>query len=157
MKRTFALLLCALLALGVSACGDDRNSTANGSGSAVTENGTADNNGTLDGVQPEANGNTMVPGPGDGASESILPDENLPGGTTDSATDGLTGEPLRPDGDLAGAADTARPSGGEGAVQQSTVIHGATYGQMLRNARVHDRDGFLLDDENAVTPGTTFR
>lgn len=157
MKRTFALLLCALLALGVSACGDDRNSTANGSGSAVTENGTADNNGTLGGVQPEANGNTMVPGPGDGASESILPDENLPGGTTDSATDGLTGEPLRPDGDLAGAADTARPSGGEGAVQQSTVIHGATYGQMLRNARVHDRDGFLLDGENAVTPGTTFR
>lgn len=157
MKRTFALLLCALLALGVSACGDDRNSTANGSGSAVTENGTADNNGTLGGVQPEANGNTMVPGPGDGASESILPDENLPGGTTDSATDGLTGKPLRPDGDLAGAADTARPSGGESAVQQSTVIHGATYGQMLRNARVHDRDGFLLDGENAVTPGTTFR
>lgn len=157
MKRTFALLLCALLALGVSACGDDRNSTANGSGSAVTENGTADNNGTLGGVQPESNGNTMVPAPGDGASESILPDENLPGGTTDSATDGLTGEPLRPDGDLAGAADTARPSGGENAVQQSTVIHGATYGQMLRNARVHDRDGFLLDGENAVTPGTTFR
>ena len=151
MKRTFALLLCAMLALGVSACGDDRNSAANGS--AVTENGTADNGG----VQPEANGNTAVPEPGDGASESILPDENLPGGTADSPTDGLTGEPLRPDGDLAGTADTARPSGGESAVQQSTVIHGATYGQMLRNARVHDRDGFLLDGENAVTSGTTFR
>lgn len=151
MKRTFALLLCAMLALGVSACGGDRNSAANGS--AVTENGTADNGG----VQPEANGNTAVPEPGDSASESILPDENLPGGTADSPTDGLTGEPLRPDGDLAGAADTARPSGGENAVQQSTVIHGATYGQMLRNARVHDRDGFLLDGENAVTPGTTFR
>ena len=153
MKRTFALLLCALLALGASACGDDRNSTASGSGSAVTENGTADNGG----VQPAANGNTMVPEPGDGASESILPDENLLGGTADSPTDGLTGEPLRPDGDLAGTADTARPSGGESAVQQSAVIHGATYGQMLRNARVHDRDGFLLDGENAVTPGTTFR
>ncbi len=151
MKRTFALLLCAMLALGVSACGGDRNSAANGS--AVTENGTADNGG----VQPEANGNTAVPEPGDGASESILPDENLPGGTADSPTDGLTGEPLRPDGDLAGTADTARPSGGESAVQQSTVIHGATYGQMLRNARVHDRDGFLLDGENAVTSGTTFR
>lgn len=150
MKRTFALLLCAMLALGVSACGGDRNSAANGS--AVTENGTADNGG----VQPEANGNTAVPEPGDGASESILPDENLPGGTADSPTDGLTGEPLRPDGNLAGTADTARPSGGESAVQQSTVIHGATYGQMLRNARVHDRDGFLLDGENAVTPGTTF-
>ena len=151
MKRTFALLLCALLALGVSACGDDRNSAANGS--AVTENGTADNGGVQNGVQPEANGNTMVPGPGDGASESILPDENLPGGTADSPTDGLTGEPLRPDGDLAGTADTARPSGGESAVQQSTVIHGATYGQMLRNARVHDSDGILTDGENSVTPG----
>ena len=42
-------------------------------------------------------------------------------------------------------------------MQQSTLIHGATYGQMLRNARVHDRDGFLLDGENAVTSGTTFR
>ena len=74
MKRTFALLLCAMLALGVSACGDDRNSAANGS--AVTENGTADNGGVQNGVQPEANGNTAVPEPGDGASESILPDEN---------------------------------------------------------------------------------
>ena len=88
MKRTFALLLCAMLALGVSACGGDRNSAANGS--AVTENGTADNGGVQNSVQPEANGNTAVPEPGDGASESILPDENLPGGTADSPTDGLT-------------------------------------------------------------------
>lgn len=26
--------------------------------------------------------------------------------------------------------------------------------RMLRNGRVHDRDGDLLDGENSVTPGT---
>jgi hypothetical protein len=30
---------------------------------------------------------------------------------------------------------------------------GASYGQMLRNGRVNDRDGYLLDGENSVTPG----
>ena len=29
---------------------------------------------------------------------------------------------------------------------------GVSYGQMLRNARVHDTDGFLKDGENAVSP-----
>lgn len=30
---------------------------------------------------------------------------------------------------------------------------GSTLDQMVRNARVHDTDGFLKDGENAVTPG----
>lgn len=34
--------------------------------------------------------------------------------------------------------------------------YGASYDQMLRNGRVHDRDGYLNDRENAVTPGAMF-
>ena len=32
---------------------------------------------------------------------------------------------------------------------------GASYGQMKENAKVHDKDGFLKDHENAVTPGAS--
>lgn len=39
---------------------------------------------------------------------------------------------------------------------QPSVVRGATYEQMLRNARVHDTNGFLRDGENAVTPGTLY-
>ena len=49
-------------------------------------------------------------------------------------------------------ADPAYPAN---TANQSTVIRGATYGQMLRNGRVHDTNGILTDGENAVTPGTT--
>ena len=33
------------------------------------------------------------------------------------------------------------------------LLKGASYEQMLRNARVHDTDGDLTDRENTVTPG----
>ena len=33
-------------------------------------------------------------------------------------------------------------------------LPGASIDRMLRNGRVHDRDGDLLDGENSVTPGT---
>ena len=33
-------------------------------------------------------------------------------------------------------------------------LPGASMDRMLRNGRVHDRDGDLLDGENSVTPGT---
>ncbi|MEG2221585.1 MAG: hypothetical protein RRY95_02545, partial [Oscillospiraceae bacterium] len=34
-----------------------------------------------------------------------------------------------------------------------TRLRPASYEQMLRNAHVHDVDGYLKDGENAVTPG----
>lgn len=36
---------------------------------------------------------------------------------------------------------------------EDTLTGGVSIDQMLRNARVHDRDGDLLDRENAMTPG----
>ena len=41
----------------------------------------------------------------------------------------------------------------EGAATKQSGRVGVSYGQMLRNARVHDTDGFLKDGENAVSPG----
>ena len=38
----------------------------------------------------------------------------------------------------------------------SGTTGGTTYEQMLRNARVHDRDGDLTDWENGYTPGSMF-
>ena len=40
----------------------------------------------------------------------------------------------------------------EDAVTKQSGRIGVSYGQMLRNARVHDTDGFLKDGENAVSP-----
>lgn len=158
MKKTFALLLSALVALGAAACGGDR--TAADLENSVTPTAPAT------GVTPDS----AAPDRGGSASDSILPDraeggastgtgDELTGGTDFDAsagtgaawTDELT------DSDAARKADSARPSGGESARQQHSVIRGATYGQMLRNAHVHDRDGFLLDGENAVTPGADLR
>ena len=40
----------------------------------------------------------------------------------------------------------------EDAVTKQSGRIGVSYGQMLRNARVRDTDGFLKDGENAVSP-----
>ena len=42
------------------------------------------------------------------------------------------------------------------ATTQNRVLRPASYGQMLRNAQVHDTDGNLRDYENSVTPGTAY-
>lgn len=48
-------------------------------------------------------------------------------------------------------------TGGEvSGASHSPQKYGASYGQMLRNGRVHDTDGFLGDGENAHTPGSLF-
>lgn len=158
MKKTFALLLSALVALGAAACGGNKTGVSAESGVTPTSPAT--------GVTPDS----AAPDHGDSASDSILPDaaeggastgtgDELTGGTDFDASTGTdsawTDELI--DGGAARKADSARPSGGESVRQQRSVIHGATYGQMLRNARVHDQDGFLLDGENAVTPGADLR
>ena len=40
--------------------------------------------------------------------------------------------------------------------QTGSTLGGATYEQMLRNARVRDTDGILTDYENTVTSGRTY-
>ena len=79
-----------------------------------------------------------------GAQNDGMDDTN--GNSDVSGSRANDGSGLHENGSLTGnsAADGLR-SGGPG----------ASYDQMLRNARVHDGDGDLTDWENSVTPGAT--
>lgn len=142
MKRTFALLLSVIMALAVTACGKDDNAATSGAGSGSA--GSSVN----DGAGSSANG-------GSGSGSGVLDDGNrvddgAPGTDAGAADDPMTG----PENDGAGAPDSSNDFTGSTTVPQRGTLKGATYGQMLRNGQVHDRDGYLLDGENAVTPGT---
>lgn len=129
MRRSLALLFTSLLLVfALTACGGDkRNDGVNdGVNNATGNNGVTDN-GVLDNGTA---GNNATNGLNNGTGQ----------GTLDS---GVPGDPVLGDG----VADGANPQ---------SAVRGATYGQMLRNGRVHDTDGFLNDYENAVTPGTIY-
>lgn len=151
MKRTFALLLTALLAVSTTACGynngNANNTTPNKSvtGSSTTT-GTGSNTATGTGVT-KSNGASGTAAKT--AGDSILSRDNNGLGTSKSAVvkNGTNGANA-----TTATTTTTAQNGTNG-----SVIRGATYGQMLRNARVHDKDGFLLDGENAVTPGAAYR
>ena len=125
MKRQFSLLLTSvLLVFALTACGGDRDTHQ--------DNG---QNQTGDSIVDDA--------------EDALDDagDMLDGDDKDNA-DRYEKDPASDD-TLTDNNDADRDSS---AVKQNTHI-GTTYGQMLRNARVHDTDGNLKDMENAVTPG----
>jgi hypothetical protein len=160
LKRTFALLLTALLALSLTACGNDKNNgvVSETPGSSVNDGGVLDG-GTSSGSAAGSNvtngtdGNRVENGaPGtsaNAADNNTLGLENKGAGAPSASGSKATVVP-RASGTTASAVPQSRTT-------NNTVIRGASYGQMLRNARVHDRDGFLLDGENAVTPGAAYR
>lgn len=138
MKRTFALLLSGLLALSLTACGKETvvNKPATSSaGNGVLDSGTSSKNGTT------SKNETTKTNPTDNNRV-----DNGATGTDKSAADNNT---LGLENKAAGTPNTGTKST---AVPQKGILHGASYGQMLRNARVHDTDGFLFDNENSVTP-----
>ena len=139
MKRTLALLFSALMLTGVlSGCGTaTKTDTTSGSGT------------TTDGSTASGSTGTTTSGTTSSAKTTAV----KPGGTTATSNanavgNGQTVAPKRTSGMTAGTTSTANTT------NQSAVIRGATYGQMLRNGRVHDTNGVLTDGENAVTPGT---
>lgn len=147
MKRTFALLLTALMALSLNACDGNKTNTPSTStpNKSVTDNntGSGTNSATGTGVVKNADQRRVS----NGAT-----------GTTARATDNNI---LGLENYGAGAPSAVLKNGQNATVttKSGTVngkVRGATYGQMLRNARVHDTDGYLLDGENAVTPGAAY-
>lgn len=69
---------------------------------------------------------------------------NLAGEAGDAITEGLD--------DLSGAADQAGDAlTGTAPETEAAPGGGVSYEQMLRNARVHDRDGILTDNENSFS------
>ncbi len=140
MKRTFALLLTALLAVSTTACGyNNGNTNSTVPNKSVTGSNTANGTGVT-----KSNGASGTAAKTAGCS--ILSRDNNGLGTSKSAV-------VNNGANATTATTTTTAQNGT----NGSVIRGATYGQMLRNARVHDKDGFLLDGENAVTPGAAYR
>lgn len=127
MKRTLALLSAVLLAVSLTACGND---PKNDSNNAVL-NGTDGKENTSDGIMGD-----MVQG------------------TEDAVQDVGNGVKDAVDGVEQGVSDMTNTAENAGkAMKRSVEEGGVSYGEMLDNARVHDTDGDLTDHENAVTPG----
>ncbi|WP_295583579.1 hypothetical protein [uncultured Oscillibacter sp.] len=143
MRRSFTLLLASLLLVfTLTACGrdDKQDGTAgnqpatedagNNAGDGLLENGPADNGPADNG--PADNGGTLGGDVGDTVTNGM-----------DDVEDGLR--------------DAGDALTGNGTVNKTrSPAPGVSYEQMLRNARVHDRDGDLTDHENAVTPGAAY-
>ena len=151
MKRSLTLLLASLLLVfTLTACGrGNQQDTANQNGQnngAVTENGANDNNGAiLDNGPADQNG---ANGNNNGNS--------LAGDVEDTVRDGVNevGRGIEDVGDAITGNDVNRTEGTTN--QTGSTLGGATYEQMLRNARVRDTDGILTDYENTVTSGRTY-
>lgn len=129
MKRQFALLLAsALLVFALTACGGDDKDASHDSGEQNTAG---------ESIQ-DAGDNIADAGEDilDAGKDVLDPDDNRDTADRDdhtALTDGTTSS--------------------EGTATKQSGRVGVSYGQMLRNARVHDTDGFLKDGENAVSPG----
>lgn len=150
MKNKSTLLLTALLlALSLTACGGgtDRGQTngQNGSTTAGDQN-TAQDNGGVNSQNGAANDQN---GALNDRNDSVITGEN--GSNSGSGT----GDNLVEDAKdaLTGKGNLTEDAMNGSAVRQSH--QGADVDQMVRNARVHDRDGDLTDFENSVTPGST--
>lgn len=159
MKRSLALLFTALLALSLTACGRDRQSgiVDDPAGDAVTgESGAAGTDGGPISGTPGAPGSDGTAGTGDsgmaGNGDAITGTPGAAGSSGSALTDGDGTD----GGTLADDAANALKKGAEDIAGGAARMGGASYHQMVRNARVHDADGDLKDMENAVTPGSAF-
>ena len=134
MKRQFGLLLASVLVVfALTACGGDDKDASHDSGDQNTAGDSLEDAG--DAIQDA--GDDILD-----AGEDIL-DPN----DKDHADSGRDPADRHEDDALTGGDPTV-----EDAVTKQSGRIGVSYGQMLRNARVHDTDGFLKDGENAVSP-----
>lgn len=134
MKRQFGLLLASvLLVFALTACGGDGKDASHDSSDQNTAGDSLEDAG--DAIQDA--GDDILD-----AGEDIL-DPN----DKDHADSGRDPADRHEDDALTGGDPTV-----EDAVTKQSGRIGVSYGQMLRNARVHDTDGFLKDGENAVSP-----
>lgn len=145
MKRSLTLLLASLLLVfSLTACGgDEKQQDTNQNGSAVTnsDNANGNKNDTDDRSDNGTNGN------GNGTG-SLAQDAG------DAVTDGI--DDVKDGIDDVGDALTGDNVQNSTTSKTRNTTGGATYGQMLRNGRVHDQDGNLTDGENSVTRGAMF-
>lgn len=140
MRRSLTLLVASLLLVfSLTACGGNdkqQDNSANQNGSAVTGSDSAGgNNGNTNG-SANTNGNTNG-----GKDDSLMDDVG------DAITDGA--DDVKDGIDDVGDALTGDTAKNGTASRTRGTTGGTSYEQMLRNARVHDRDGDLTDWENS--------
>lgn len=168
MKHTWTLLLASLLLVfTLTACGGgDTQTNTPPAGDAA--NGNEATGGAIGGGATNgngANGDTAGSGMTNGddvngttaGNGGVTDDNGTVNGNANENVNGNGGDSLLDDAgnalnDAGRALDGA--VGGRAVQQNQTGRQGASYGQMLRNARVHDQDGDLTDFENSVTPGS---
>ena len=124
MKRTMTALLLALaLVLSLSGCTSKKDTGSNGTA----------NNGTANNDNGNTNNGTVNGGTNSGENSTAQPGNNnrLYNGYDSYAQPGSNGST---------SSDFA-----------DDFMAGRSYEDMLRNGRVHDRDGILTDGENSVS------
>jgi len=155
MKKMTAMMLTAAMIGSLTACGgggkqtnDENNGVTSGeTGSDSSGNNTSDSamGGSSD--MDSDNGGKGTAGSDNNNRTSGSSDAN--GGTVAGDIDGKGDSLLDP-------SSGANSQDGGNAVPQS---HGgwkpASFDQMVRNGKVHDKDGILTDFENSVTPGSS--
>ena len=131
MRRSSALLLATLMLIfTLAACGSKDEPPAGGDNA---NDGVSDNSGTGNG----GNQNDPIVGGNTGSQDNGIRDDMEQAG--DNIRDGVAD---MTDGTANGISANGRRH------------LGTSFGQMVRNAHVHDKDGDLTDHENAVTPGS---
>ena len=135
MKRFFILILCFAMLLSLTACGGNDKDT------------NQDNNGQNTGGEDIQNAGEDIMDAGEDILDPDNNNSNKDNGTGDHKNDQNTTD--RGDSALTGGDTTV-----EDAVTKQSSRPGVSYGQMLRNARVHDSDGLLTDHENAASGRT---
>ena len=141
MKRTLMLFMAtALLVFSLASCGcsaqqaGTQSETGSQNGSTVTGGDNGNSNGQSNAGNGTANGQSNT---GNGTEQSPnSPMHDSDGNVIDETIDDITGA-VENAGDALTGNDTHNTTGG------------VSYEQMLRNGRVHDRDGDLKDGENA--------
>lgn len=137
-KSLMLILTMAMLVWSLTACGctakqageQDQTSNNGQSDSAII-----DDNGSGDSA---ANGG----GAGNGESGSAANGGGAGSGESGSAANG---------GGIGSGESGSAGTGTGNALTGNSATGGVSYEQMLRNARVHDRDGDLTDHENSVS------
>ena len=149
MKKSLALLLAsAFLVFALTACGGDKKEN----GSTASDTPTTED--TLD--DPDSSVTDEILDGSDTAEDHRDTTEDGLFGTdnqtpNDGTTDPVPGDDTTTDNHTSDQKDTV--SGTDPDTGSKSARFGASYSQMLENARVHDTDGDLTDYENAVTPG----
>lgn len=151
MKSIITLLAASLLLVfTLAACGGgDTQTGANDQNNSGVAGGT--NEDVNGGSQINPNGSQGVTGSGQNGTNGVQ--NNGTGNKAGGSSNGNDGSLANDAKDALDGVGDALTDGGN-AVRQS--FQGRSFDQMVRNARVHDKDGDLKDNENSAAPGSTF-